>query len=822
MKLFLKAVRDLRQGWASFGACTLVLVLGVTFYGAMSASYRNLEASYRYTYQRLRFLDFYVELAQAPESVASLVSRLPGVEAALARQSLEVEIEQRQATGRAPKSPEEAGRGAFRASDVPARKIVGRVIGIPSRGRPAINDLKVEEGRYLAPGAHHEALLERTFARYHGYRPGDFIYPKVRGHTWRFKVVGIVTSPEYIWVVRSKEYVMPSPRTFGVLFVSHDDIKLLSGKGGVNEVHVRMADPALRPVAMEKARQLLAPYGAQKPVPREDQPSNKLLADDLRSFEKLAYWFPLLFLVIGGITLYTLLSRVILRQRPQIGILMALGFSHRQVVGHFLTFPWVVGLAGAALGTVAGHFLGMASTRLYASVLGLPYLQFHLYWDQMLFGASSGLAAALLAGLFAVRKVLAMQPAEALYSEVAVQGRFPWIERLFPALSRTSYIYRLPLRNLFRQPGRSLSTALGVALAVAQMLSTLALYDSQTAAIDFYFEKMWKHDMRAVFLHPVEGALLSKVRKWPGVEMAEGILEMPVRLVRGDREYTTLLFGLREQADSVRFFARDGSPLSVAQPGGVEGWALFGRAGHQKLGVEMGDIVRARVPRAVLGDTPGLLLTVGPQLNAPVGTIVYTDLRTARKLAAQTERLPPEAINGIALRVAPAHREEVRRRLYQLPGVAAVEVIRETRQEIDELLKTFDAYKYLMLAFSSALAFVVLFNAVTISTLERVREVATMRTLGIPGRTVARMMAVETLLVWAPGAATGVPLGYFLGDLFLKLYSGDFIHMTLNLEASTVAHTVLGSLILALAALVPSVRLALGMDLARMAKERVS
>jgi hypothetical protein len=111
---------------------------------------------------------------------------LPGVIAVEGRLVTEVELEQEM--GRRP-------------------RVIGRLLSLPPGREPAVNQVRLLEGRPLSPLAlvphcpRREVLLEASFARAHHYHPGDRLRLILQRARVAFTVVGIVASPEYIYPV---------------------------------------------------------------------------------------------------------------------------------------------------------------------------------------------------------------------------------------------------------------------------------------------------------------------------------------------------------------------------------------------------------------------------------------------------------------------------------------------------------------------------------------------------------------------------------------------------------------------------------------------
>jgi putative ABC transport system permease protein len=90
-------------------------------------------------------------------------------------------------------------------------------------------------------------------------------------------------------------------------------------------------------------------------------------------------------------------------------------------------------------------------------------------------------------------------------------------------------------------------------------------------------------------------------------------------------------------------------------------------------------------------------------------------------------------------------------------------------------------------------------NALTMSVLERTREIGILRSIGARARDIRRIFAAETLTLAATGWLIGVPLGYLL-DLFLVWLVKQALNLNLTLAFPpwNVALALAGTVLLAL------------------------
>ena len=791
-----KLVRDIGASRWLFVAVTAVILLGVCLFGAAYMSFQNLSGSYDLTYRRLHFADFTTRFHSGPRDLEPRVRAIPGVAQVYGRLSQEVELAQH-------------GRKL--------EKVVGRVISLPDYGQPPVNSVLLLQGRMPSP-LRRELLLERNFAQVNGYRPGDTIAPVVLDEKVEFTVSGIAASPEYILAVRAKEYLMPSPSEFGVLFMAQAQAEqLLGASASINELCVTVRERAQRERVKQAVEALLHPYGIEETITSEEQPSNSLLQVDLRSFRELSVIFPSFFLVIAAFTVYTLLARMVRSQRTQIGFMRASGYSRREMLTHYLEFAVALGLSGATVGTAAGYGLGVFSTHYYTGIVGVPFLDIRPHWGSMGIGWIAGVVVALAAGAGPARGAAKLLPAEAMRTETPIARRTWALRYMGRAFARLPYIWRLPLRNLIRQPRRTAYTALGVASAITLVIVSLGMLDASYAAINMYFYKVQVYDLRVTYLDPRPLSQLWRISNWEGVKRFEPGLMRPVELELGGKSYFTVVLGLPLDSRLYLLYDERGRPLRVPETG-----MLIGGTVRKKLDARKGERLRVRLP----GEPPEVQrwhqIPVVGYVQQPVGSLVYMSLSEARRVLGRDLDLAPNGVTGAIIATDPRYGDFIRERLYDLPGVVEVESSAETHATIEEMMKLFYAYIGIMLAFGIALAVAILFNTATIGVLERSRELASLRSLGMGRRQVGLMVTIENAVTAAVGSALGMGLGRLLNIYFVAAYAGEQLELQPVIYARSYAITVTAVFIALMIAQIPALRTVNRLDLAKATKEFVS
>jgi len=781
-----KARRDMRRQRASFVAIALTIFLGVALFGASYDAYRNLDASYHRAFTEYRFANLTVTGGRIGR-LARAAREAPGVGAVQLRTQADL--------------PLHVGRDKF----------LGRVVGLPAGGQPAVDRVEVEAGGYLKPGEPDGVLVEKHMAEAFDLGVGDAVTAVGAGGPLKLRIVGVAASPEYFWPARSRQDILPAPKDFGVLFAPEALARRLAGERGPDQAAIYYAggekDAALTAKLGAEARRL----GAADVLTRADQPSNSALQQDVKSFRELAVLFPLLFLSAAALATGVLMRRLVTAQRPTIGMLRACGRSRGEVVAHYLTFGVVAGLAGGALGAAAGIGLAGAATDAYTSELSIPITLTSISPLTALVGLLFGLLTGSLAAALPAFAAARVPPAEAMRRFAPKgAGGLSLAERLLPPLRRLPVRWRMTIRGVGRNPRRSLSTILGVVLALTLILVSWGMIDTTQILVERQYGEIDRQDAELYFRGALDRGDMRRLRGAAGVAEAEAGVDVPVTLRADGRSYRTALKGFNRDTTMHGFRAEGGGTAELPAEG-----LLAGRALGSKLDVGAGAEIEVGAP----GTGVAVRAPLKGFLEEPLGTYVYASLGRIRQLAG-----PRAGLGNVAyVRYAPGvDREAMRRRLSTLPGVVAFGDSKALRDTVDEYLGLFYAFVGIMLLFGAAMAFALLYNSIQANLAERAVEVATLRAAGIRFRSLSRMITAENVIVTAIGIVPGLLVGVEVSRLFLASFNSDSFSFDLQIRATTLVFSALAILVVSLLSERPGLRAVRKLDIAQVVRERAA
>lgn len=775
-----KLRRDIGRHRAQFVAITITMFLGVTIFAASYDSFRNLQASYAKTATEFRFANLTIGGGDVA-TVARQARSTPGVESVVLRTSVDV---------------------PFR---VGGSKLLGRVVGVPETGQPAVNELEILEGDYLGPGGETGVLVEQHMADHFGLGPGSAFDLYLDDGWQSVPVVAVVASPEYIWPARSRQEVLTTPDDFGVVFAAE---RVAAGSGrGPNEVLVYYdagePDDELTAALSSYARD----EGATSIYTRAEQASNAALEEDLRGFEEMAVFFPLLFLAAAAMAAYVMISRLVHSQRPHIGVLLANGFTRRQVLMHYLGYGLAPGLVGAIPGVMAGVLLARLITELYTGLLAIPVTLIQFYPATIVGGLVFGVVASLVSALTPALVASRVRPAQAMRGETPTGGGKRSIaERVVPALRSLPVPWRMALRGIGRNPRRTTYTMIGVVLSLMLILVSWGMIDTVRFLLDRQYVEIQQEDATVYFGGPASPADVTGLADVAGVAAAEPSHTVPASIDAGGASYETQLTVLEDDTTMHRFRSAADEWIELPSQG-----VLLGEAASRLLEIEVGDTVAVTVDRIGTVET-----TVAAFVDEPLGTMAYMARSTAESLAGS----PLPATAALVTYEQGADPDAVRAALTARSEVAAFEDAKGLLSMIQEYMVLFYAFVGVMLVFGAAMAFALIFNSMSVNIAERTREVATLLAVGTARRRVSRLITVENLLV----AALGVPFGLVIGSVAARAamssFSSDLFSFDLYVAPSTYVFAALAILAVALISQWPGLRAIRRISIPEVIKER--
>jgi putative ABC transport system permease protein len=750
-----KLVRDLVHLRGQLTAVALVVACGVAVFVTTRTAYESLLSSQATYYADYRFADVFASLKRAPDPLATRIAAIPGVAAARTRIVEEVTL------------------------DVPGlgEPATGRLVSIPERRAPMLNDLYLRRGRWVAPGRRDEVLAGEAFAAANDLDVGDTVGAVLNGRWQRLRIVGIALSPEYVYEIRGTD-IFPDNRRFGVLWMSRDAIgPAFQMDGAFDDVVLALAPRASAAAVIAELDRLLERWGGLGAYGRADQISHRFLSDEIAQNRIFGVVLPAIFLGIAAFLLNVVLSRLVGMQREQIAVLKAFGYGRAAIGLHYFGFGAVPVLAGAVFGTTLGLWLGALINRVYVEFYRFPLLRYEAGPAVVALAVGVAGVAALAGAWGAVRRVLALPPAEAMRPEAPRGFRAGVLERS-GVLRVLPTAARMIGRNVLRRPLRAGLSVLGIALAVSILIMGRYFVDAIQHIADVQFRLVERADVTVTFAEALSARARHAVARLPGVLAAEPFRAVPVRLRFGHRTHRVALTGLEPGARLRRLVGKHLELFDVP-PDGV----LLTAKLAEILGVARGDRLTVEV---LEGERLVRRVAVAGSVDELIGLSAYMDARALHRLLRESP-----ALSGAFLAVDGARVRDLYRELKRTPAVAGITIHQAALRSFERTLaENMSIFTVVLVVFACVIAVAMVYNAARVALSERGRELASLRVLGFTRREVAAILLGEQALLTAIAVPLGFLIGYAICALLAQAYQWELFRLPLVISTRSYAFAV--------------------------------
>lgn len=747
-----KLLRELLHMRGQAIAIALVVACGVASFVTMRSMYYSLLASQSEYYARYRFGQLFAELKRAPDSVTARLGQIPGIAEVQSRIVVDVTL------------------------DVPGlnEPAVGRLISVPRRPVPMLNDLFLRKGRYVLPDGDDEVIASEAFAKANSLDLGSELHAVINGRWKKLVIVGVALSPEYIYEIRGGGSIFPDNKRFGVLWISRDVLgPAFNMDGAFNSVSVTLQPGTSEPEIILRLDRELERYGGLGAYGRADQVSHRFISDEISQNRISGNIIPAIFLAVAGLLVHFVFTRLVNTQRSDIAIIKAFGYSSARIAVHYIEFALLVVASGYIMGCALGWYFGLKLAALYADFYRFPILRYQVSANVLLWAAVFTFLTALTGAAAAVKRAVSLPPAEAMRPESPAQFHATLVDRF--GLGLLSPALRMMIRNLERRPWKAIASVFAICCSVMMVVVEFGLLDAMERMMAVQFQQVQREDV-AVTLNEAHSARTRfELARLPGVIDSEPYRLVPVRLRYQHRSRRTAILGLPDPSELHLIIDRRGNAVPLRRDG-----LLMTTTLADILGVVPGEPVTVEV---LDGKRPIREVTLAGTADELLGTSAYMNIRDLNRMLHEDQ-----SISGALLQVDSAKQDQLYRELKQLPAVSAVSIKSAALASFRETINKSMALSIgTLIVFASVIAMGMIYNGARIALSERANELATLRILGFTRREITFILLGEQALLTVAALPFGFAAGYALCALLSARLETELYRFPLVIQSSSYA-----------------------------------
>lgn len=584
--------------------------------------------------------------------------------------------------------------------------------------------------------------LSDKYAAANGVDLGDTLTVTYRGAEISGSVVGLVKSGEFMICVADENQLMPDFSTFGFVYATPHKIK--------DALNGFIAYPQINLIsAMEKTQMEAAVKEALGKTTlvlgKEEHTAYAAAQSEVEEGQTMVSVLPVLFLLIGVLTMITTMHRITANEKTQIGTLKALGFKNGKVLRHYTSYGLFIGIVGAVLGIA----IGFGICALVVNPVGMEGTYFDMavwtlhapWWTWLvLIGVVAFLT---FISFLSVKKMLKGTAADALRAYTPKKVKPLFIERT-RVWNKTSFATKWNLRDVFRHKTRSVMTLIGVVGCMLLLVGGLGMRDTMTGMLTTLDNRILNYETRVNFTEDVtNGQALQFAETYNGDYVASQSVQL-----KGDA-VTLEVYSISH--DTVRFLDKANNTVTI----NGEGVYISIRVADSGFGV---------------GDT----LSFSPYGSEDTYTVKVAGIIRSLQTETITMTVGYAESIGIPYKISSVFTKVSQDEIASADFISGKQTKTAIMDSYNGFMEVMNTMVIIFVIAAIVLGVVVLYNLGVMSYVERYRELATLKVVGFKNKHIGRILISQNIWLTVIGIIIGLPAGVGVLQLLITLLATEY------------------------------------------------
>jgi ABC-type lipoprotein release transport system permease subunit len=668
--------------------------------------------------------------------------------------------------------------------------------GVENPERKDINILELVEGSFFqSPG---EAVAARGMET-KGVEVNKILHFQLMGKDFNVTISGIVTGPEFVFSTAFGDYSIPAAGTLVIIVMPLNKLQEITGLGPVvNEVTVLLTEGGNDEFVISS----LQSVGVKSVTYQNEHPSRAFMRVGANKMKNMMPVMSIIFLLVGFISIFMTMIRLVQSDSRYIGVLMSLGYTKKEITKAYMVLGFVIGIIGVVLGIIFGLWFAAGIIDFQIAFFGISYeVVYPLSIMPFVLSIFTILVTVLVSTYVPIWFITRATVRDALEYRPRMGVR-----RIRGSNTKRSTITTMGLRNTVRNPRRTVITIIVIAMTIGAAGSWLIMADSAYGYVRDQLESE-KWDVRADFVSTMPTALINET--FLGLNQGDAQWIAPYAYLKAEISKGSVNKGTVIMASDDLKLIKD-FDLQKGKLDFDDG-AVISNKLSLDLKADIGDTIRLTfgsvfVDLKVKGTINDMIIYSVYTSRQKIAPLFPVNMSAGAFIKFQDENLVDQKVNDIRA----------------MNTVGYVVVQNDIVDTYDELLALADGMLSFFFFLQLLITIAVAGSAVIISTMERDVEYATLDTLGISKWKTAKSILIEMGFLGALSAIVSIPFAYLFAEILARVMEDVIFYFPIIfIVSSTFMILILGMMFVELSSFVP-IRYARSIDTEKTIRERTA
>ena len=611
--------------------------------------------------------------------------------------------------------------------------------------------------------------LDNFYAIENNINVGDIILVKYDTMELHEKVLGLINVPDHLYDVRDASELYPDRKEFGFAYMSTSEIP---------ESYIKSTVMKQLDIKDEKVFNMAMPnFDYKEYIPfstimvdvddlsKKDEVKNAIEdnvenakaiinAENTQSYvtyqgeidEGKTYVgvFSGIFIFIAMLSVITTMTRVVKKERTQIGTLKALGFSNNKILLHYIGYGFWISLFACIVGLIIGYFaIGNVFINLEMDFFEIPN-------GAPLMDKSSYLLSCIVILIVAFitfitgKSILKENPAETLRTKIpSVKGKVLNITKkgIFKKLSFSS---KWNIRDILRNKMRTIMGLAGVIGCCMLIVCSFGMLDSMNFFVKLQFEDLYNFKYKLNIKENISENELNILYDKYGNNTSQS-LGIEIKDNDGNRESNNIF--VTDANDYVRFVDNKNKLKDKPSDNGIYVTYKLAEINDYKLG--------DKITWHIYGDN-----------NYYTSEIIGFNKDPQNQNISMTRKYLESL--GIDYKPDSIYTNDDLSNVKEIQNIETIQDINSLKDGMTSMLSMMKTMLILIIGIAILLGSVIIYNLGILSFTEKQYQFSTLKVLGFKDKQIENIFIKQNNWIAIISIIIGLPLGFYLTDWLFK------------------------------------------------------
>lgn len=606
--------------------------------------------------------------------------------------------------------------------------------------------------------------VDDFYAKKNKLKVGDTLRFKYDGYTFNEKILGLINVADHVYDVKDESQLYPDHSEFGFIYLSSAELEPFIKYKASKELGISIDD--LDKTDFNYKDNLVFNYlmvdvdgdnvskvsdeieenidSAKAIIKIEDTSSYKTYQGEIDEGKTYIGVFSGLFIFIAMLSVITTMTRVVSKERMQIGTLKALGFKDRRITLHYIGYGFWISLVAAILGVVVGYFgignffIGMEMS-FFEIPNGKPVLDISCF-----ICAICVVICVVLVTYLTCRNHLKECPADILRVSMPKVSKNSFNITTKGIFKKLGFTTKWNIRDMFRNKIRTITGIVGITGCCMLIVCAFGMLDSINHFIKLQFKDLYNFNYKLSLKSDITEDRLNELKDIYGSATSQSYL-IEIKDDSGKKESNNVF--ITDASNYVRFVNSEDKFINLDRDDGVYITSKLAK----NMGYKVGDIITWRLTGSSKFYKSKIVgLNKDPQnQNMTITRGYYESLGNTYK---------PDSL----------YTNDDLSKVSEINGVELIQNLDLLCEGMNNMLSTMKKMIILIIVIAILLGVVIIYNMGILSYTEKEYQFATLKVLGFKNRKIKKIFNKQNIYIAIISIILGLPSGFYLTDWLFK------------------------------------------------------